>query len=80
MQLLNTDQINYLAVYLSACHKNAIDAQPNQFDKDVQPNSTEALKRVLFSCKTKEQLYEVLEDYAFITDPLFLIMLDLLLV
>lgn len=81
--ILKSHQIAYLATYLSVSHYNQIIINRNKKSKGYPGNTLvlapEEIKEALNKCETKEQLYEYLEDFGDISDPMFGIVLDLLL-
>lgn len=79
--ILQSHQITFLATYLSVADYNSKKVIANSdgmtFHTHVQ--TPEEIASTLDACKTKEELYEYLEDYGHLNDPWFDIVLNLLL-
>ena len=71
---LKPRQITFLANYLASAHTIALEVSPEDFADDAEPLTPEQIHTDLTNIITngdREGLYEYLEDFSFINDPLF---------
>ena len=78
-KILTDAQLTNLAFYLASSHAIHLATHPEHFAPDTKPLQANDIYKILTSSNhDADALYEYIEDFAFISDPLFDIILSLL--